>query len=206
MDSPDELLIVQREVQAKIGRNLLNYQLIEGFLKYIVSVSSADIRKDPDGKFNAKRPNSERMMLGQLIGKYVSEISISTADYEAENSKTDDSGSADISMRFKFRTIFDDPYQQSVMAEKTKVLVDDRNILVHHFYQHYKFDSIVSCTSALEYLEEKNRFILEQFDYFKDITTQLKQLIELHVEFISSEEFTEIIKADPNDSNPKNIH
>lgn len=206
MDSPDELLKVQREVQTKIGRNLLNYQLIEGFLKYIVSVSSAEIRKDPDGKFNAKGPNSERMMLGQLIGKYVSEISLSSEDYEAEKSNSHDPDSTNISMQFKFRTIFDDPYQQSIMAEKTKVLVDDRNMLVHHFYQNYKFDSITSCVFALEYLEEKNRFILEQFKYFKDIATQLEQLIKLNVEFISSDKIIEIITADPNDSNPKNMH
>lgn len=206
MDNPDELLVIQREVQTKLGRNLLNYQSIEILLKFIISTSTAEIRKDPSGEFKVKRPKSERMMLGQLIGIYVSDVALSELVDDVDEIVEQSPESDTILMKFKFQQIFDGLDEHGVMADKTKILVDDRNALVHHFREKYKLDSISSCKSALKYLEDKNNFTIEQFEYFKNLATQLKELIKIHVDIISSDDFFETISTECADSNSNHLN
>lgn len=206
MNSPDELLKYQREVQAKIGRNLLNYQLIEGLIKAIVSLSSIEIRKNVNGEFEAKNSKSKRMMLGLLIGKYLSEIATLTEESELRRPDEINLESAETHSRFDFRQVFSDPYQYNLLKESTEKLLDDRNVLVHHFCEFHTLDSIESCENALKYLESKTDFIHEQYEYFNNLLIQIENSMKTHAEFIKSRDFSELLQTAVLDSNPIKLH
>ncbi len=206
MESPKDLIAAQNEVQAQIGRNLLNYQSIEILLKVIVKYSTHEIRKNSDGEFYSNHTKTERMMLGLLFGKYVSDIATLTGS--ENDSDLDDAISIqnETSIKFKFTQDYLHPDKLTKLKSNTKQLTDDRNQLVHHFREVYSLESVESCQQALKHLNNRNAFSVEQLEYFKQIAIELDHARTALSIVMSSDDVKEFITNGQPDSNPESLH
>jgi hypothetical protein len=204
MDTPDDLLAAQREVQTKVGRNLLNYQLVERLLKNIIAMSANKVRKNSNGGFQVQPTKSDRMMLGQLIGSYVSDVTLSKSFDDTEELVEQNSEADTNSIEFKFQQIFNSLDQHGMMREKTKMLVDDRNALVHHFREKHNLNSVESCKCALEYLEEKNTLTIEQYEHFKQLSIEFINLAKISSDLLSNDAFFEFLLTPSDDTSQIN--
>jgi hypothetical protein len=206
MESPKDLIAAQIEVQAQMGRNLLNYQGIEKLLKHIVKQSAVYIRKNLDGEFCVIQTKTERMMLGLLFGKYISDIVI-LEDIDTENESSDVTpASNETTVKINFTIRLSHPDQLAVLKSKTRQLVDDRNELVHHFRETYPLDSVESCKLALKHLNERNAFSREQIEYFNQTAIELENTRASMTEALARDEVIEFITANKSDSNPESLH
>jgi hypothetical protein len=206
MDNAEELLKIQQDVQAQMGRNLLNYQGIEKLLKHIVKQSAIYVRKNLDGEFCVLQTKTERMMLGLLFGKFISDIVYIEENYTDNNSDDITSVSNETSLKINFTIQFSHPDQLAVLKSKTKQLVDDRNELVHHFRETYSLDSVESCKLALKHLNERNAFSREQIEYFNQTAIEFENTRASMAEVLARDEVIEFITAENNDTNPESLN
>jgi hypothetical protein len=206
MDNAEELLKIQQDVQAQMGRNLLNYQGIEKLLKHIVKQSAIYVRKNLDGEFCVLQTKTERMMLGLLFGKFISDIVYIEENYTDNNSDDITSVSNETSLKINFTIQLSHPDQLAVLKSKTKQLVDDRNELVHHFRETYSLDSVESCKLALKHLNERNAFSREQIEYFNQTAIEFENTRASMAEVLARDEVIEFITAENNDTNPESLN
>jgi len=205
MESSKELIAAQNEVQAQMGRNLLNYQGIEILLKLIVKFSALEVRKNLDGELCAKHTKTDRMMLGLLFGAYISDIVVLSEN----DTHCDSDGLATTSnesfFSFRFTQELFHPDQLEVLKSKTKQLVDDRNELVHHFREVYSLDSVDSCQLALIHLTERNAFCVYQLEYFKQTATELENARSVAAEILAREDVKECLIGEI-EYKPESLH
>lgn len=206
MDNSEQLLKAQQDVLTEMGRNLYNLQSIERLLKKIVAFSSVETRKQDNGEFATKSMNTNRMMLGKLAEAFISDIVVIANDPQSESFNQIELKSTELRMKFNFNLELIDHQEHHYLKSTIEKLVYDRNALVHQFHELHSVMSIESCQHALAYLKDKNIFIKEQYEYFKNIVNELDGLIKIHIDVISSDEFIETITNDLADSNPNHLN
>lgn len=182
MENPEALVDMQRKVQMMMGRCLLNYQLIEGQLKHIIKISSIEIRRNKNGEYQTFHSDVKRKTLGLLFQKYFSDIALPTECTNSNESRDCNAESDKTFSVIQFRQIFDDPNIYTSIRDRTEILVKNRNSMVHHFRENYLLDSIESCEAGMNELEKHNVIILEQFNFFKQIISEIDNAYkQLHI-------------------------
>lgn len=146
------LLKAQEKVFIKVGKCLLNVQLFELSLKKFLPMTDFILR--PEGLLQTV--NHEKLMLGLLIESLKRFL---TTD-EKESAAPSDTDSKLPSpergqMRLAVKIGLSEEAYSEVIKELTTLLAQ-RNELVHHFREKFPLDSIVSCQSAVIYLDELN--------------------------------------------------
>lgn len=208
MDSSDEFLNIKHKVLELIGRNILNYQLIEKSLKFIIKFSAIKILKKTDGELKIIQPKSERLMLGILVGKYLSDVAILAINNEEMEPDEIDYDQYRISISIKYRTELSNIESHSILESNIKRLVSDRNELVHHFNDIYSLKSFESYKNALEVLISKNKFSIEQVQFFTSQALNLENAIKTQAEFMTSDVFEKYFSGSlfEKDPDPENLH
>lgn len=158
----DELLLkAQEKVFIKVGKCLLNLQLFELRLKNFLPTTDFILRTEGP----LQTVNHEKLMLGLLIEGLKSFLTTdekeSAAPSDTDSTLPNPEGSQ---MRISVKIgLSEEAYSDTIKELAT--LLTQRNEMVHHFREKFSLDSIVSCQSAVIYLDELNskvRNFLEQ--------------------------------------------
>lgn len=206
MESSEELIKIQHEVLTEMGKNLFNYQIIEGILKKIVATSSIEVLKKCDGEFAVKSIKTERMMLGNLLHTFISDIAVTSTNQQYDSTNETDLESNGLRFKSNFQLELFDQTTHEKLKSTIKQLVYGRNVLVHQFHELHSLNTKESCLVALTYLKDKNIFILEQLNYFKEIALELDSTIKAMAEFMNSAEYEQLITSINDDINTKKLH
>lgn len=135
MSPPTESLVdVQREVQRKLGRNLLRIQQLEVMVKAMVAHSVVESQSGNMHSFLDKRKNEvAKKTLGQVVGDLTTDL-LSLRVSEEDQQQDHPGDPTKIWFRTSFR-IEMSPEDHQRTQQRLAELVDLRNDMVHHFIE-----------------------------------------------------------------------
>lgn len=178
-----DLKLNQDEVLRRIGRNLMLFQQIEHFLKFLLSshklggtaeTVKTNLQKQAEGV--------SKKTLGQLVEKYASEVLIDAGeDVPEEESPAD---------WFKFSLVISgDTEFVELIRRDLKVMTDERNELVHHFLPRWQPDSPEKMAEASAYLDTQREKVLPMLEHLRSTIDHMQESKQKLIEFMASPEF-----------------
>jgi len=182
MEPEEKLETLKNEVLRKIGRNMLNFQNIEGMLKFLVAngtfsgyISELELNKQK------KAETIRKQTMGQLIGQHL------------ENTYTDKKNIEPLvdleETHFSFQ--FNVECEKSHYENKKQalaLLVDQRNDLIHHLIPKFNPNSIESCLEIEQYLEQQHKKLIPELNELREMCNRLLKLREQAANYLLSDE------------------
>lgn len=190
----DELPDLQRTVQRKLGRCLLQLQQYEKLLKAMTSLAELS---GPADQLTALRElkiaSVDNKTMGTLVGMLTENYMSVTSSGEATSRKPIDT---DIQNGFSYQCQLEMPAEQ---FETTKAalrqLVDLRNALVHNFIDRFNLWSAAGCLAADEFLEQSYQTIHQHYLDLRSWAKHMDQSRIMMASFIQSRAFDEIFEG-----------
>ena len=185
METECELQVLENEVLRKIGRNLMALQQVEGQLKTLLINSS--VRSGPTEAIQRQQVRRDQLIgkqtLGTLVGQFVTEVFLPLDDTENDNEPE---------FQFPYFTFnysiqSDGAYVQQ-RAAALKLVVDERNELVHHFLPKWTRASLESTQAADRHLDQQHARVRIEFEALRTHLEELQRSRELLGNFMSSPE------------------
>ncbi|EHD0106481.1 OST-HTH/LOTUS domain-containing protein [Vibrio sp. 378] len=179
-----ELEISLENVQQKIGRNVLSFQLLEHLLKTILSNQS--LSGGMSGLHPAickKKDSIKTLTLGHLVRQYTEE-SITTGDIDY--TEFEDSDEPQFSFRFATQLTPND------YAEKCNLLSElreERNQLIHHFLPRLDPGSGETLEKLSSELDKQNQRVTTEIRFLQSTLKGLDELRRATSDYIKSEAF-----------------
>ncbi len=172
------------EVLLRIGRNVLLFQQIEGLLKFLVVHCRADgTAKNFVARHQDRLEKSQTQTMGTLVRQYADGL---LSDAGEPSPEPDEPGEGWIS--FTFKTSGDSDFYETQRADM-KVMVEERNHLVHHFLPLWRPNSAEGLAEALAYLDKQRDKVLPMFEHLKTVSQSLRTARLAAASLIGSEEF-----------------
>lgn len=194
MDVNFELENLIKEVQRKLGRNVLLFQRIEQTLKYILAYQDVFIWKSNDGfKSNLEERKSRvsKLCLGQIAKEYIGNIFSLTDEVSKKQSEQSDD--------VFFMSIKNDPiicdidfYNQR--KDELAALIAERNDLIHHFLPKWNFNEYESVSEAEKYLDQQRERVLPEFEFLTSLVQNFHDSRKQLAEYILSEEYGKLLE------------
>lgn len=189
---PDNIADAQREVQRKLGRNLLRIQQLEVMVKSMVAHSVNEGESGDMHSFLEKRKQDvAKKTLGQVVGDLTTELLSLPANEEGQQQ-----GHPGDPTRIWFRTssqIKMSPEDHQRTQQKLAELVELRNKLVHHFIEIHDIWTVAGCASADAYLDDCFRLIGERFEELRKIAQHQNEVRKLMANVMQSREFKDFL-------------
>jgi len=161
----ESLSDVQKEIQRKLGRNLLRLQQCELLLKHFVieqevSGPASELERIKQERHNGYAVKPMGSVVKELIGGYIQLAS--PASEEAQ----DDDGPSDMTQPWLKLNCSMQMYPENFARTKTQLseLVDLRNEMVHHFLERFDISGVEGCHAADGHLDELFQQINEHFE------------------------------------------
>lgn len=178
-----DLKPTQDEVLRRVGRNLLLFQQIEHFLKFLLSThKSGGTAETIKTNLQKQAEGISKKMLGQLVEKYATEVL-----KDAGEAVPEEEGSADWFM-FSFSMSGDTKFVESIRRD-LKVMTDERNELVHHFLPFWQPDSSEKMTEALVYLDTQREKVLPIHEHLRSTIGHIQESRQKLLDFMASPEY-----------------
>lgn len=183
---------LQRAVQRKLGRCMLQLQQYERLLKVMVAHSELS---GPPERLQAIREEkiacAHKKTLGTLVGMLTeSYLKLSDSPDGQDPGETDNGDQ----MWFGFRVqmeLSEERYAETKAA--LKELVDLRNELVHHFLQRFDLWSVDGCIAAESYLDESNETIDGHYLTLRDWAKSMDEARQHMVSFMQTPEYRDFV-------------
>ena len=184
MSSPSELDDVRDEVLRKLGRNVVNFQKMEGMLKLLNSQSHVSGTLSDIQRLQAKASKAlAREPMGRLAEAFIKTIySDDSPNVEPEA----DSRNASISFSFRIDAAPD------VARERKRALsavVAERNKLIHRWLAHFDPNSVASCVELGSKLDEQHAKTWPEFEILRSMVLALREHREELRRYVASDEF-----------------
>jgi len=178
----------------KLGRNVVNFQKVEGCLKFLVVMCNMQgSPTDLADRQRERESRTRRQTLGNLADAFYREV---FADDVASHAPADLSD-AWISISVRLAA---EPSEAKQRKRDLAALVAERNRLIHHDLVHFNHNSADECERLIESLDAQNCRILGQLDALKVLIVTFKQnLSEMHA-LIDSDEFLEQLRLNASDA------
>jgi hypothetical protein len=155
--SPGETSEIKDEALRKIGRNVVNFQKIEGMLKLLLS--RREFRgpiSEFESKLDKQRQEVEHDSLGKLAKNYF-EYMCSESEIETDWSSLE---KTHFGMSFR---IIAEKETLPVQREDFQCMVSERNRLIHQMLVGFNPDSIESCRDLIAELDKQNETIMRHY-------------------------------------------
>lgn len=193
MSPPTESLVdVQREVQRKLGRNLLRIQQLEVMVKAMVAHSVVESQSGNMHSFLDKRKNEvAKKTLGQVVGDLTTDL-LSLRVSEEDQQQDHPGDPTKIWFRTSFR-IEMSPEDHQRTQQRLAELVDLRNDMVHHFIEIHDIWTEEGCVQADAYLDDCFRLIDERFEELRKIAQHQDDVRKDMANFMRSPDFMEFV-------------
>lgn len=168
------------EVLRRIGRNLVIFQQIEHFLKYLLSShQTSGTAETIQANAKAQAECISTKTLGLLVEKYKTEILYDAGEEAPEVERP--AGW----LSFSYRLSVEKEFLNSLHND-LKVMTDERNALVHHFLPRWQPGSDEAMAEALAYLDTQREKVLPMFEHLKRNIEGIEKSRKLLLEFINS--------------------
>lgn len=172
------------EVLRKIGRNLLLFQQIESLLKLLLA--NYRVQSTADGltaDHERRQDRVQKQMMGLLVEQYVDDILSDAGETPPEPTE-----STLPLITTTFSISGDREFCESQRANM-KLMVDERNDLVHHFLPRWRPDSLGHLTDAATYLDKQREKILPMLEHLKSVSESMRNAHQILGDFLASEEY-----------------
>ena len=172
----------------KIGRNMVNFQKMEGMLKFLNAqeAMSGSLKDIPEVVARAKK-SIDRQPMGQLAEAFV-RSAYSNAQNAAELRKD-----SEVWASFSFRL----ELAPALVIERKKALravVAERNKLVHKWLASFDPNSAESCLSLGVDLDEQHARIWPEFETLKAIVQAVREYQREAMQYLASDAFLAELK------------
>lgn len=176
---------LQRDVQRRLGRNLIRLQQIERMLKVMVAEQEIVTMSDARDERQCRHADVEKKTLGQVAERYFDTVAV------PEGAPLDKWEPADVTKPV-FRTTFKIAMpEESREAHKKQwdELIELRNQLVHHFLEIHDIWTTDGCKSASAYLDTTYDTINRHFTGLNQTFQVMTDVRKGMGEYIKSEAF-----------------
>lgn len=182
----------QREVQRKLGRNLLRIQQLEVLVKSLVAQCVIESESGDMHSFLAKRKQDvAKKTLGQVVGDLTTDL-LSLPENEEDQQQEHPGDPTKIWFRTSFR-IEMSPEDHQRTQQRLGELVELRNELVHHFIEIHDIWTVEGCASADAYLDDCFLLIDERFEELRKIAQNQDEVRKEVANVIRSGEFKDFL-------------
>lgn len=167
----------------RVGRNLVIFQQIEYFLKFLLSSHQhSGTAETLQANAKAQAECISTKTLGVLVEKYKTEILHDAGEEIPEVERP--AGWFSFSYRLSVEKEFLDSLHNDL-----KVMTDERNALVHHFLPRWQPGSDEAMAEALAYLDSQREKVLPMFEHLKRNIEGVEESRRYLQEFIKSPEY-----------------
>lgn len=182
----------QREVQRKLGRNLLRIQQLEIMVKSMLAHSVIEIESGGMNRFLDKRKQDvAKKTLGQVVGDLTTDL-LSLPENEERQQQEHLGDPTKIRFRTSFRFEMS-PEDHQRTQQRLAELVELRNELVHHFIEIYDIWTVAGCFSADAHLDDCFRLIDERFEELRKIAQHQNEALKEMGNVMQSDEFKDFV-------------
>ncbi|NQY26227.1 MAG: hypothetical protein HRT92_03515 [Piscirickettsiaceae bacterium] len=172
-----------REIQRKIGRNILLFQQLEYGLKYVVANGQfSGYSSELESIIATRKSSVNTQTLGKLVGQFVETSNPTRNDYSTES---DEIKEPRISYDFRIET---DENSYKEKKESLSKLVLERNKLVHHLLPELDPKSLESCKKVEKNLDEQADKIRNELISVQSIAQALSEGRKKLADYLSSDE------------------
>ena len=182
------------EVLRRVGRNLVTFQMIESFLKFLIANSNLSHFVGGDGvplqESGEARNKVAVSTLGQLVGRYVADVMV---DAGVDLPESELPEKAIFGSRFSFVMESDRETLDSLRLD-LKRMTEARNELVHGFLPRWKPQNENAMKEALAYLDAQRETVLPMFDHLRSNALQLLHSRQSMESYMASPEFAREIE------------
>jgi hypothetical protein len=170
------------EVLRRVGRNLINFQLVESALKALVTRARFQAPASQLAERLGKHTSAhDRRTMGALAGKFVDTV-LQPPPEEDTPDVVDE-----IWLRFSF-CLETDAQTTAHHEAELKELVARRNELVHHFLPHWQAAVIDGVEPALAWLDAQNEAAMAMLDRLHRLVQTVASALQENTAFLASEE------------------
>lgn len=196
-DTPltEALVDMQKEVQRKLGRNLLRLQQCELLLKHFVieqeiSGPASDLGRIKQERHDKYSGKSMGLVVKDLTGGYIMQVRPDSEAGKEEDVSSD--------MPLPWMKMNSSMQMSRENFERTKdqlsELVTLRNGMVHHFLEHFDLSNEAVCSAADDHLDELFKQINEYFEQFRQWHDRLLNIRGYMAQLMNSPEYIEVIE------------
>lgn len=189
MEEEENLSILTDELFRRVGRNLMNFQRVEGMLKFLVA--NGQLRgpiKELSVLRDTQTASVGRTTMGLLAGRFVDELLSDAGDIE-------DLPIAPSEAWFSFKMTFEvDSAASAALREDLRALVDERNDLVHLLQSRWDNKSVDSTHILLRQLDEQWERLIPIFEHLQHIVRTCSDGMRAYAEFMASPEGSQMIE------------
>lgn len=179
---------LRNEALRKIGRNIVNLQRMERYLKLLVVLSDVNgYISALKGVYQNRLRYVKRRSMGKLVDNLI-DILYSAADSNADS--PDDLKEAWVSFGFR---IEGGAEKKKATKKALTLVVKERNQLVHEMLGEFDSASVESCRALIDLLDQQQERIAPQFDR---IMGWLKSLHEGQMKFLEALEDGKLLASD----------
>jgi hypothetical protein len=175
------------EVFRKIGRNVVNFQKLEGMLKVLLKSSGFHGKaSEIEAQVKDRNKSIEMQSMGKLVGSLFDSVLTNSSGEELP----EDIDEPWISARFVIEL---EETEADNLKHALAEIVEERNKLIHQLLLSSVFNSIESCNELSAQLDSQREKLKPQF---KRLHSFLQSKMKLHAqiaEFSASEEFKSLL-------------
>lgn len=189
MENNTELDNLAREVQRKLGRNIILFQSIEHMMKHVNINQEIKLWQSDEGiisNLQERKNNFTNRMMG-LVGKqFVTNIFKISKQIEGDK-PAEESGPTMMTLRWQIEC--DEGFIED-RKEKLEILIKERNDLVHHFISKCNFVDYDSMVAAEKYLDQQRERVLPEYELLAELVQNFQDSRQEFAEVLKSEEVT----------------
>jgi hypothetical protein len=189
-----ELNGIRNEVLRKIGRNVMLFQQMEHLLKVMLAKSSVSVSLD--SKTPVRPRQADTKTLGQLVGSFQKDVMVKLDEMNSalETSETlDVLGPPKMSMTWNIGV--EEDFREEFRSDM-KIVVDERNELIHLLLPKWDPTSMDGCREVDGYLDRQREKVLPTLNTLIELWNNLRDAQREMLEFIASDEGKEQIRLD----------
>jgi hypothetical protein len=173
----------QNEVLRRVGRNLLLFQQLEHFLKFLLANQKATGTEETWQADQQKQADCiKKMMLGQLVNKFGNDVLRNSGREDPEEDRP--AGWVSVTWHMSGDADFVDS-----MRRDLKLMTDERNELVHQFLPRWQPDSPGEMAETLAYLDNQRERLLPMHERLKSTVSRMQEARRLLLNFMDSPEY-----------------
>lgn len=175
--------ILGDEVLRKIGRNVLLFQQIEGLLKFLVANHHSD---GSSTDFAERRREWVEAVQGMTMGVLKQHYTDGILSDAGESTKEpEESAQSWISITFSLKAKSEFYNSQGASL---KLMVNERNDLIHHFLPRWQPESLEHLAAATSYLDQQREKVLPMFEHLKSVAESMQETQQAMGDFLRSDQ------------------
>ncbi|HDU8571232.1 TPA: hypothetical protein RG687_001002 [Vibrio parahaemolyticus] len=175
-----------REVQRKIGRNILMFQQLELLLKYVVANGKiSGYSSELEDIVASQKATVNKKTMGQLVGQFIETSNPSITKNSNEFEGIEEVKEPHFSFDFGIEC---DESSYLERKDSFSKLVQERNELVHHLLLELDITSIDSCKQVEARLDEQREKILFEIKNVQSVAEALLNVRKIMSDFLLSDE------------------